>query len=197
MKSLQNFVQPVSIKLILQQGAFITKNGQLQWLVDIAVLLARAEYLRMAGIEKITSLDIVWYMKKGVKMKKKVFISGPMSGYDNFNREAFMEAEKKLKEAGYSVFNPAWLLGLDSEWDNASVMAIDMAALSRCDAIYQLDGWRESMGAKAEYRTAEWLGLDIFSKGDLENNPKAVSNYKRYLVGEHVRHISRTEQLLL
>lgn len=128
-------------------------------------------------------------------MKKKVFISGPMSGYDNFNREAFMEAEKKLKEAGYSVFNPAWLLGLDSEWDTASIMAIDMAALSRCDAIYQLDGWRESKGAKAEYRTAEWLGLDILSKKDLEDNPKAVSDYKGYLEGEHRKHTSRIDHI--
>lgn len=127
-------------------------------------------------------------------MKKKVFISGPMSGYVNFNREAFMEAEKKLKDAGYSVFNPAWL-NFDESWNTASIMAIDMAALSKCDAIYQLDGWRESKGAKAEYRTAEWLGLDILSKEDLVNSPKAVSNYKRYLVGEHVRHGSRIEQL--
>lgn len=117
-------------------------------------------------------------------MKKKVFISGPMSGYDNFNREAFMEAEKKLKDAGYSVFNPAWL-DFDETWDTASIMAIDMAALSRCDAIYQLDGWRESMGAKAEYRTAEWLGLDI-----LEPNFLAK---KRYLRGESIRCCSRKD----
>lgn len=127
-------------------------------------------------------------------MKKKVFISGPMSGYDNFNRDAFMEAEKKLKDAGYSVFNPAWLLGLDSEWDNASVMAIDMAALSRCDAIYQLDGWRNSNGAKAEYRTAEWLGLDILGKNLSVKKTKAARDYKGYLEGE-IRHTSRIEHL--
>lgn len=127
-------------------------------------------------------------------MKKKVFISGPMSGYDNFNREAFMEAEKKLKDAGYSVFNPAWL-NFDESWDTASIMAIDMAALSRCDAIYQLDGWRESKGAKAEYRTAEWLGLDILGNYLAVRKTKAASDYKSYLEGEHVRHTSRIEQL--
>lgn len=84
----------------------------------------------------------------------KVFISGPMSGIEDFNRPAFREAEQKLKERGYSVFNPAWLL-VDENWSFDDLMFIDIAALSRCDAIYQLPGWEKSIGAHYEYEYAQ------------------------------------------
>ena len=93
---------------------------------------------------------------------KKVFISGPMSGYPNMNKEAFMEAEKELRAAGFSVFNPAWLLDCTG-FEEDDFMAIDLAALSRCNYIYQLDGWEDSKGARAEYMSAAWAGLEIIN----------------------------------
>ncbi|ECE8819412.1 DUF4406 domain-containing protein, partial [Salmonella enterica subsp. enterica serovar Reading] len=39
----------------------------------------------------------------------KVYIAGPMTGYENFNREAFHRAEKALKREGHTVLNPAVL----------------------------------------------------------------------------------------
>lgn len=45
----------------------------------------------------------------------KVFISGPMSGIEDFNWPGFYKAEKMLVEKGYSVFNPAWI-NVDDEW---------------------------------------------------------------------------------
>lgn len=125
---------------------------------------------------------------------KKVFISGPMSGYKNFNKEAFFEAEAKLKEAGFSVFNPAWL-EVDNCFDTSDLLAIDLAALSRCNAIYQLPGWERSKGANAEYYAAVWGGLEIINHEWLEfyieanNNRRAISNLsekemKDYLEGK-------------
>ena len=69
----------------------------------------------------------------------KVFISGPMKGYPNFNKEAFDQAEKELVQQGYTVFNPAWI-DFSGEWSKQDKRAIDMAIMSRCDAIYQLPG---------------------------------------------------------
>lgn len=37
----------------------------------------------------------------------------------------------------------------------------DLEILKRCDAIYMLDNWKTSYGAKCEYRLANWLGLEI------------------------------------
>ena len=35
-------------------------------------------------------------------MRVRVYIAGPMTGYENFNREAFHKAEDKLKREGTS-----------------------------------------------------------------------------------------------
>lgn len=88
----------------------------------------------------------------------KVFISGPMTGYPEWNKPAFMEAEKNLRAAGFSVFNPAWLLDCTG-FEEEDFMAIDLAALSRCNYIYQLDGWDKSKGASAEWMAANWAGI--------------------------------------
>lgn len=88
----------------------------------------------------------------------KVFISGPMRDYPNMNKDAFMEAEKELRTAGFSVFNPAWLLDCTG-FDESDFMAIDLAALSRCNYIYQLEGWENSTGATAEWQAAKWAGI--------------------------------------
>ena len=37
----------------------------------------------------------------------RIFLSGPMSGKINNNKEAFDRAEKALRAVGYEVFNPA------------------------------------------------------------------------------------------
>ena len=83
----------------------------------------------------------------------KVFISGPMTGYDDYNRKAFIAMEMSLKELGYSVFNPAWLK-FDENWDHDSIMKIDISALEQCDAIVMLKGWGQSKGSKMEYSFA-------------------------------------------
>lgn len=88
---------------------------------------------------------------------KKAFISGPMRGLPDLNREAFFKAEKDLRAAGFSVFNPAWLLECTG-FDESDFMAIDLAALSRCNYIYQLEGWEKSKGASAEWMAALWSG---------------------------------------
>ncbi len=42
-------------------------------------------------------------------MRVRVYIAGPMTGYENFNREAFHKAEEELKREGHTVLNPAVL----------------------------------------------------------------------------------------
>lgn len=99
--------------------------------------------------------------------QKKVFISGPMKGKPNNNKEAFMDAEQALRAAGFSVFNPAWLLGCTG-FDESDFMAIDLAALSRCNYIYQLEGWENSTGATAEWQAAKWAGIMPVNKAWLD-----------------------------
>ena len=90
---------------------------------------------------------------------KRCFISGPMTGIKDWNRPAFMEAEERLKAAGFSVFNPAWMNFDDGGFGNEAIMAIDLAALSHCNYIYQLEGWEKSKGASAEWSFAVSAGI--------------------------------------
>lgn len=39
----------------------------------------------------------------------RIYIAGPMTGYENFNREAFHRAKDALKREGHTVLNPAVL----------------------------------------------------------------------------------------
>lgn len=91
----------------------------------------------------------------------KIYISGKMGDIpENRIRHRFGEAADYLRQEGYTPVNPAVMLdnpGLDYE----DYMSIDFRMLSVCDAIYMLDGWQESEGAKRELMHAITLGKKI------------------------------------
>lgn len=83
-----------------------------------------------------------------------VYISGAISGTTDY-LERFEKAETELKSEGYTVINPAKInsfLPNTTTWEQ--YMEIDYKMLDICDAIYMLDGWVYSKGAKAEYEYA-------------------------------------------
>jgi nucleoside 2-deoxyribosyltransferase len=83
-----------------------------------------------------------------------VYISGPMSGLPDFNRQAFREAEAVLQSQGYTVLNPATHPhGLSY----AQYMDIDMAMVRCADVVIALPGWEASNGAQAEIAYAKCL----------------------------------------
>lgn len=86
----------------------------------------------------------------------KVYIAGPMSGYDQFNRPAFHAAECNLRENANVVLNPAVL---PDGLSQAQYMDICLAMLRCADAVYMLAGWEKSAGARAEHALAEKLEL--------------------------------------
>ena len=47
-------------------------------------------------------------------------------------------------------------------------MRVDLAVLSICDAIYMLNNWEDSAGAKRELAEAQRLGLDIYYEPEEE-----------------------------
>lgn len=90
--------------------------------------------------------------------KLVVFISGPMTGKENFNRHSFFCAAQRLHGCGYNTLNPATLPdGLMHE----QYMDITLAMLSHANAIYLLDGWHESKGARMELSHAYDLSLPV------------------------------------
>lgn len=108
---------------------------------------------------------------------RKIYIAGPMRGYEHYNFPAFDEAEGALKAGGWVPINPAALDRLNEGWGlypplidvdynfKKRVMQRDLACIFECDAIYMLKGWADSTGALVELALAEFLDLEIHLQG--------------------------------
>jgi hypothetical protein len=100
-------------------------------------------------------------------MASKVYVSGPMTGYPEFNYPAFHEASAALREYGYEVVSPAeidaesGLLAGTSLWED--FIRHDVRILTYCDGIVLLDGWHKSRGARLEHHIALTLNMDVLT----------------------------------
>ena len=87
----------------------------------------------------------------------KIYIAGKVRGLKNY-REVFKAAEEKLQAKGNVTLNPAELPeGMNGE----DYMRICIPVLEVADAIYLLDNWKDSEGAKVEKAYAECQGKII------------------------------------
>ena len=81
----------------------------------------------------------------------KVYISGPMTGYPDFNRPAFNDCARRLEANGHTVVNPATFPVMKTP---KLQMAYDLPLLLECNTIVALPGWNRSRGALAEMAVA-------------------------------------------
>lgn len=88
----------------------------------------------------------------------RVYLSGPMTGYEDFNFPAFNYATKMLEEVGFVVENPADK-GIIEGWTWADYLKYDIAALITCEKVALLPGWECSRGARFEVLVADTLGI--------------------------------------
>lgn len=85
-----------------------------------------------------------------LEVDMRVYISGGITGVSDY-KEHFEYAEKKLKEQGYEVVNPAKINALlPTSCTHEEYMKVSIAELSVCDAIYLLMGYENSKGAAEE-----------------------------------------------
>lgn len=148
-------IKNIPTEIFLQIGAGAADCG------DFAALTRRDVTWHT---ERIFANDIRYILPKDVKTngRKKIYISGAISHLDlDERRDAFAEAETLLNAKGYEVFNP-FKNGVSQEAHWRKHMRVDLAALPLCDAIYLLDGWETSKGAKLEFDVASTCGLKIY-----------------------------------
>lgn len=94
-------------------------------------------------------------------------MSGPMTGYPEWNYPAFESACQRLRAFGYEVVsphevNPADLPPQTWGW----YMRRDIVALMDCDLIVVLPGWETSTGAGIETGLGIALGMRVVEFAD-------------------------------
>lgn len=91
----------------------------------------------------------------------KVYVSGPMSGIEDYNYPAFHEAAAHYRRLGFDVVSPAELnTDTDGRWED--YLRTDLRALLTCDAIAMLAGWESSRGANLELHVARALAMEVW-----------------------------------
>jgi len=104
------------------------------------------------------------------------YISGPVTGIEEFNRPSFLLAQRMLLSAGCSVFNPIhidWPIDpLEGEALWQYMMHYCVQAIPNCDSLLMLPDWQNSKGAKEEHRIAKMLGLTIYYSPVLDKENK-------------------------
>lgn len=111
------------------------------------------------------------------------YIAGPMTGIPAYNFPAFDAARDMLSEQGHYVMSPADLdreNGFDAIQTPDKVVTAefvraarkrDIEAIEMCDAIYMLEGWEDSVGARAELAYAQWCGHTVMYQTPSATNP--------------------------
>lgn len=98
--------------------------------------------------------------------KKRIYISGPISGHDMEERRvAFKKVQLWLEAQDWEVFNPMEN-GLPAEANTHQHMHRDLAELTNeerpYDAIYMMKRWTHSAGCKLEFDVATAIGMDVY-----------------------------------
>ena len=119
----------------------------------------------------------------------KIYLSGPMTGYKDYNYPKFQSIAAELRAKGYEVVDPATdvspmmfggeeitISGLHELMDNGTVNQEEswrcflrgdiVKLMTDCDAIYLLKGWKASKGARFERTCAKRMGYTEFSEAN-------------------------------
>ena len=93
----------------------------------------------------------------------RVYIAGPITGVENYE-ENFRKEERKLKEDGHTVFNPAEIgkklekMRAGEKISHEQYMSYLLPYLLQADAVCMIDGWENSEGARLEHDVAKATG---------------------------------------
>lgn len=100
-----------------------------------------------------------------MQIKAVLYLSGPMTGYEDYNYPMFFAVAEQLRQAGYGVINPADFSKGTADWTDC--LRRDAALVAMADGVATLPGWELSRGANVEVTLGRGLGLPVESADDL------------------------------
>jgi len=89
----------------------------------------------------------------------RLYLAGPMSGYEDSNYPAFNSAAALMRSHGYVVENPAEIGDLGSHYTD--LLKEDIRIILDCDGVAVMEGWWMSTGARLEVNVAGIIGLPV------------------------------------
>jgi hypothetical protein len=100
----------------------------------------------------------------GAPKGKRVYVSGPMTGYEDHNYPAFHQAATALRTLGYAVCNPAEtdLALASSDQKLETYLRFDAERVLEADFLVALKDWERSRGATWEILTAVRIGTPVW-----------------------------------
>lgn len=149
----------------LAQGFCKLKNKRI--CIEVGENLLWFEYISAKLIESMCSQICVPEDPEG---QRRIYISGPISTRkpkEYLSHFAKIENSLMLFAYNFTVVNPAKILAqLPIDTSYAEYMDLSMLLLSRCEYIYMLSGWENSVGARLEFRYAKDNNLTILYEDD-------------------------------
>lgn len=118
----------------------------------------------------------------------RIYLSGPMTGYPQFNYPAFADATKRMRKAGFTVFTPHEFLtnaGTPSQADLRRAFAAYCKFIcEEAEAVVVLDGWTKSKGATCEVALARNCGIPVVALDAATGHLSVVPNVPLRSVAE-------------
>lgn len=87
----------------------------------------------------------------------KIYIAGAITNNPAYE-QMFEEVENHLLEQGHAVLNPVKNFGFSYK----DYIDMGLCELMKCDAIYMINGWETSPGARLEHLYAITTNMKIF-----------------------------------
>lgn len=113
------------------------------------------EYDKIAARANLEAL-----MELGFNINAWYYLSGPMTGYPEYNFPVFKEVTVTLRKSGLQIVSPHEIDEPDkSEFATeqefwAECIRLDMLEMENCSGIIMLPGWPQSRGAREEIKFA-------------------------------------------
>lgn len=123
------------------------------------------EYIFNDEHEKMLISLLTLNVNKNIQNKnneiRRIYISGPITGIPDLNKNEFEKYENILTRTGYEVVNPLKLIKENEKYQWQHYMSIDISMMMTCDTIVVLDNWSQSRGAKIEVSLSYFLGKRV------------------------------------